>query len=59
MIGAENFNFSITYLSCVSFLSDNAIHNVWYQTCPDLHSSFTFPTFSSVVNTQQLVLLQK
>ena len=59
MIRAENFNFSITYLSCVSFLSDNAIHNVWYQTCPDLQSSFTFPTFSSVVNTQQLVLLQK
>ena len=52
MIRAENFNFSITYLSCVSFFSDNAIHNVWYQTCPDLQFSFTFPTFSSAVNTQ-------
>ena len=59
MIRAENFNFSITYLSCVSFLSDNAIHNVWYQTCPDLQFSFRFPIFSSAINTQQLVLLQR
>ena len=57
VIRAENCNFSITYLSGVSCLSDNAIHNVWYQTFPDLQFSFTFPTFSSAVNTQLLVLL--
>jgi len=59
MIRAENFNFSITYPSCVSFFSDNAIHNVWYQTCPDLQFSFRFPIFSSAISTQQLVLLQR
>ena len=59
VISAENCNFSITYLSGVSSLSDNAIRKVWYQTSPYLQFSFTFPTFCSAVNTQLLVLRQK
>ena len=32
MIRAEKYNFSITYLSCISSFSDKAVYNVCNQT---------------------------